>query len=257
MTGSETLADRGSVETLETLWAQRRAWDARPLVRRLYTGWFDEIAHRLAQVSGATVELGAGCGAFKEYMAEAIATDVVPSPWSDQVVDAEALPFADESLGNLVMVDVFHHVPDSASALREAERTLTVGGRLVLLEPYCSPVSGLVYRYLHHEGADLEADLEVSQSSGDPFDANNALPTLLFWRRGDLVRRWTPRLRIVERSRFAWLAYPLSGGFTKPQLLPSFLVPLALVLERVLNPLMAPVLAFRCLVVLEKVRVYQ
>jgi hypothetical protein len=55
----------------------------------------------------------------------------------------------------------------------------------------------------------------------------------------------------VERQRLALLVYPLSGGFTGRQLLPRAMEPLANACERLLTPL-APLLAYRCLVVLER-----
>jgi SAM-dependent methyltransferase len=239
--------------TLRVLADQRRAWETRPTVRRLYRSWFEQVAHELSDVAGPSVELGSGCGIFVESVPGVLATDVVETPWADQVVDAERLPFAEGSVANLVMIDVFHHVPHPAAVLGEAERVLRLGGRLIMLEPYCSPISRLVYRHLHHEPADMGADIEgASQSSDDPFDANNALPTLLFWRRRDLLTRWVPHLKLVGRRRLAWLVYPLSGGFSKPEFLPSFLVGPALRLERALAPLLVGLMAFRCLVVLQR-----
>lgn len=245
-------APHPSAEPLEILEAQRRAWDSRPLVRRLYNGWFAELQSRMSDEPGPTVELGAGCGALKDFMPSVIATDVVATPWADRVVDAAALPFADGEVSNLVMVDVFHHIPEPELALREAERVLAPGGRVVMCEPYCSPVSRLVYKYLHHEPADMSADPAATQSGDDPFDANNALPTLLFWRRQELLERWVPQLRIAERRRLAWFVYPVSGGFTKPALMPMRLAGPALGLERRLDSVLAPFAGFRCIVVLER-----
>ncbi len=241
-------------DTLATISAQREAWEARPLVRRLYTSWFELIVARLAPVDGPVVEIGAGSGGFKDFLPSVVATDVVQTPWIDRVADAERLPFDDEELADIVMVDVMHHLPHPAAALSEWTRALAPGGRVIMVEPYCSPVSGLFYRHLHHEGADPNVDLagRQAQSSDDPFDANNALPTLLFWRQAHLLSRWAPALRMVERRRFGWLVYPLSGGFTKAQLLPSGLLGPASALERALAPLLNRLMAFRCLIVLER-----
>ena len=99
------------------------------------------------------------------------------------------------------------------------------------------------------QGADPFApDAQIAHAA---FDSNQALPTLVFYRQlGELRRRW-PSLRLVERKRFAFLLYPLSGGFTRRPLLPPVLNPVARMLEQALRPL-APLLAFRCLVVMEK-----
>ncbi len=76
--------------------------------------------------------------------------------WTDVEVNAMALPYEDGALANIVMLDVFHHVPDPARFLDEAARTLTSGGRVVMIEPYCSPISTPFYKYLHHERTDIE-----------------------------------------------------------------------------------------------------
>jgi SAM-dependent methyltransferase len=231
---------------------QERAWRERPLVRRLYLGWFAEIAGHLAAV-GPTVELGAGIARLKEVVPDAIATDVEETPWSDAVVDAERLPYADASIGNLVLVDVFHHLADPAAFLDEAVRVLRPGGSIVILDPYCSPVSTPIYRRFHHERTDLAASAFEHDAAvaGDPMASNQARATLVFFRHADETSARWPELEVVERRRLALVLYPLSGGFTKPPVLPRLLWPVAELLERALAPL-ARLLAFRCLVVLRR-----
>jgi SAM-dependent methyltransferase len=241
-------------DLVATLREQEQAWEERPLVRRLYNEWYWALVERLSDVDGVSVELGSGIGRLREVAGtRVVLTDVEQTPWSDEAVDALDLPYAAESLANIVMLDVFHHLSDPARFLDEVERALASGGRLLLIEPYCSPVSTPLYRGFHQERTDTSADPfapdpEIAQAA---FDSNQALPTLVFFRRvAELHRRW-PALRLVERRRFAFLLYPLSGGFTRRPLLPSPLYPAVRLLERALRPL-APVLAFRCLVVLEK-----
>lgn len=252
---SEASAGRidGLAEWRETLQAQRDAWSRRPLLRALYTGWFRLIERELSPLDGPTVELGSGIGSFKEFRPATIATDVADTPWSDEVVDAEALPYDDGCVANLVMLDVLHHLRHPSRFLAEAERVLRPGGRVVVCEPYCSPVSTVAYKALHHEPIDLDTDPlgDQAQSSERPFDSNQALPTLLFWRHADRLAARHPALVLTRRRRLALLLYPLSGGFSRPTLVPRVLWrPLAAV-ERLLSPL-APLLAFRCLVTLER-----
>lgn len=237
-----------------TLREQRRAWDDRPAVRHLYEQWFELIVERLAPGPGPTVEIGAGCGGFQDYMPASIGTDIVRTPWADRAADAEQLPFDDSEVANLVMVDVLHHITRPVAALTEAQRVLAPGGRFVMVEPYCSPLSTFGYRRFHHEDLDFDVDpaAPTGHSSNDPFDANIALPTLIFWRRAGLLDMWCPQLEVVDRRRLAWLAYPLSGGFTGRPLLPARGVEIAARIDRALNAPMGRLGGYRCLVAIEK-----
>jgi hypothetical protein len=114
-------------------------------------------------------------------------------------------------------------------------------------------VSYLAYRRFHHERTDLDAAPfgDDAAAAASPMAANQARATLIFFRhRDEFERRW-PDLEIVARRRLAVLLYPLSGGLTRPRLVPRWLYRPLAVLERALVPL-APLLAFRCLVVLER-----
>src|SRR5437763_11302272 len=169
----------------DALAEQETAWNRRPLLRRLYNEWFDLIIARLASVEGPTVELGSGFAPLKARLPDIVATDVEPTRWADEVADAHALPYADASLANIVAVDVVHHLADPPRFLDEARRTLRPGGRVVAIEPYTSPVSALAYRLFHHERTDLRVDPVGADPrlATEAMEGNQALPTLLFFRR--------------------------------------------------------------------------
>jgi SAM-dependent methyltransferase len=233
--------------------AQEAAWESRPLLRSLYLEWYGLIRDRLAGVSGPTIELGAGIGRFREVVPDARLTDVEPTRWADETVDAESLPWEARSVANLVLVDVFHHLARPAAFLDEALRVLEPRGRVLILDPFCSPVSTLAYRRLHHERTDLDADpfADDAAVAAAPLESNQARATLVFFRLlPEYERRW-PELPVVERRRLAVLAYPLSGGFSRRPLVPAGASRPVRALERALAPA-ARLAAFRCLVVLER-----
>jgi SAM-dependent methyltransferase len=247
------MSSRPADPLIEELELQERSWEQNDLLRSLYQGWYREIAARLSPVPGMTVELGSGIGKLREAAPHAVLTDVSSTPWIDAVVDAQQLPYEDGSVANLVLVDVLHHVPQPTRFFDEAKRVLATGGRVVLLEPYCSPVSYRLYRAFHHETTDLDVDpfADDALSTDDALDSNQAIPTLLFFRHAAEFRRRWPGLELAERRRLALLAYPLSGGWRRRASLPKTALRPVLALESLLRPL-APLLAFRCLVVVER-----
>ncbi len=212
----------------------------------------------LAPGLGPTIELGGGSGNFKEFRPDCLSSDISWHPWLDLVADATRLPFADGSVGNLVLFDVFHHLPLTARALAEAQRVLAVGGRMVMCEPYVSWASWPVYRFLHPEPTDCRVrpldgpdDRPVFEATG-AWSSNQAIPTVLFWRDRAAFESRFPLLRIRLRQALSTFVYPLSGGFEKPCLLPRFAWPVAWGIERLTAPL-ARWIGFRCLVVIERI----
>ena len=235
-----------------------RIWRQRPLTREIYSRYFDLIDSTRSQVAGASLELGAGPGHYSKSRPDTFGCDLVPCPWLDCAADAGRLPVADAALANLIMIDVLHHLPDPTAFFAEAQRTLAPGGRIILVEPYVSPVSWFVWNFLHEEDVGLSVNPFAGQvaaehdSEKDPWDANVALPTLIFWKGLAEFHTRFPNLRVVQRRRFEMVLMPLSGGFEHPRLMPAPLVPLARALDYVFTPL-ARLLAFRCFVVIEKV----
>ena len=250
--------------------ARSIAWQNRPLLRMVYHGYFQSMAEQFVRRStdsgkphGVVVEIGGGTGHFKAFYPEMIVTDLVPTRRIDLAADALHLPFADGSVDNLVMQDVLHHIAYPLSFLSEAQRVLSPGGRLVMVEPFISPLSHVLYGLSHPEPVNMRA--RIFREPGDvfgadpaafvgsgAFDANQAIPTLLFFRYAAKFSRRFPNLVVRERKVHSMIAYPLSGGFTKPVLLPMRAVPAVRALENILSPL-APWLAFRMLVALEKI----
>jgi SAM-dependent methyltransferase len=248
--GSDFTEDATLVDSLR---AQERAWEARPLTRWLYEDWFREIGVMLSPVEGRSIELGSGISRLSTVVPGIEATDVVSTPWTSTVVDAEALPYAERAVANIVLVDVFHHLARPARFLDEASRVLAPGGRVIVLDPYCSPVSKVTYGLFHHERVDLGADAFADDPAvaEDPLASNQARATLAFFREAsELARRW-PELVVLERRLLAMLAYPLSGGLTGRRLVPTRLGHGVQHLEARLGALL-PLLATRCLVVLER-----
>jgi SAM-dependent methyltransferase len=238
-------------QTLARFEEHRRAWAGNAALRELYGRWYGRVKAELPP-EGPWVEIGSGPGFARDFIPQMELTDVVQAPWHDRQIDAGALPYADGSLGALVLFDVLHHLPAPARFLAEAERVLRGGGRLVACEPYVSPLSYPIYRFLHEERLELKVDPLAEGAAGDPFDANQAIPTLLFERRPDELARRFPSLRLRSFERLAGPAYPASGGFSRGPLLPAPLWRGLLALEDRLPRAAFRLIGFRLLAVLER-----
>jgi SAM-dependent methyltransferase len=236
----------------EILKRHREVWQRKTVLRVLYTSWYEDIASYLQP--GRTLEVGGGTGNLKEFASSVICTDVVSLPWLDLIADAQRLPIASGSLANLVLFDVLHHIEQVRLFFDEALRVLQPGGRIVVMDPYISWASWPVYHFLHPEPVDFTQDVlrpQPARSGRDPFDANQAVATMLFERDYERFRGQYPSLRLRMLRRLAMFAYPLSGGFDHPSLLPAVLVRPMLAVERALE-FLGRWFAFRMLVVLEK-----
>lgn len=224
------LDDPARIEDLRALIQRKTS------LRRLYLETYRRYAECLARcpATGLAVELGSGGSFVKELMPEVVTTDVIAYPGVDRVVDATAMPFADGSVRAMFLLNVLHHIPDVAAFLREAERVLVPGGRVLIADQYPGFIGGFVYRHLHHEPFDKHAPEWRFPSKGPLSDANGALCWIVFERDRERFHRQHPSLQIATFHRHTPLRYWLAGGLKRWSLLPGLLFTPATWLDRAL-----------------------
>lgn len=235
----------------------RTVWQSKPVLRAIYEDLYRRIA--AACVSGRTLEIGGGTGNLKAFAPDVVSSDIQPAPWLDVACDAHRLPFARSSFSNVVLFDVLHHLARPRRFFEEACDVLVPHGRVVMVEPAITFASWPFYRWLHEEPVRLGEDPLAEgdpPGSRDPYDANQAIPTLLFGRLFGRHRRQFeaafPDFRIREVRPNSLFAYPLSGGFRPWSLIPASFVRPMLAVEAQLAPVIGPLCAFRLIVVLER-----
>ena len=200
-------------------------------LRRLYADWYRMICSHIPDGDGAVLELGSGAGHFREFAPHAIRSDVLLIRNVDLVADGCHLPFVSGSLKAIVMTDVFHHIPRPEAFLAEAERCLRPAGRVVMIEPWVSRWSRIVYRHLHHEPFLPEADSWNLPPTGPLSSENGALPWIVFVRDRDKLTQRFPQFAIEEISPMMPLRYLASGGISMRSLMPAFTYKIWQVLE--------------------------
>lgn len=233
----------------------KEIWDKKKILRVIYTEWYQKILLDLYQEKGETVELGAGSGNFKNFKPDVISSDIEPCDWLDLSFDAHKMPFKDSSVANIVMVDVLHHLFNPRLFLKEAHRVLQKKGRIIIIEPFPSLFSLLVYRKFHPEPFLFKVDYfqKKGLEGKDPWDSNQAIAYLLFFKNKKKFQKiFGDKLRIAKRERMSCILYPVSGGFENKALIPDSWIPFFKFLEFILIPLRS-LLAFRCYVIIEKI----
>ena len=234
----------------------RAQWEKKKAVRLLYRDFHRQLLESCPD--GRVLDIGGGTAHIKEFRPDVVSTDILKFPGIDVVADAHRLPFPDEFFAGVVMLDVLHHLERPIEFLKEASRVLRPGGRLAMIEPAMTTVARRFYDRFHEEPVDMSVDPFAAiaiNPDRDPFDANQAMPTLLFATAPACkrVEQTIPSLRVRSVDWQSLFAYPLSGGFQKWSLMPGALVGAVLGLERRLPAFVRRHLAFRMMVVLERV----
>ena len=230
-------------------------WKRKPLLRVLYRDFYLLIAANLSHLpESKIVELGSGLGNIRDVIPNCLRTDLFPNPWIDQVENAYRLSFAGNSVSDLILTDVFHHLKYPGTALQEFFRVLRRGGRVIMLEPCISALGLLVYGILHDEPVAVTKHIEWEAPEGwSPEDINyhaaqgNASRIFLGQRFRSKLTDW----QRIETRRFSAIAYAASGGFSKPQLYPTAALSVIRRLEKIMDRFPS-LFATRLLVTLEK-----
>lgn len=232
-----------------------QSWHQKPLLQKLYADFYSLIAKNLSNLPDAKiVELGSGLGNIRNVIPNCLRTDLFPNPWIDQIENAYKLSFADESISDLILTDVFHHLKYPGTALQEFARVLRKGGRVIMLEPYMSALGLLVYGIPHDEPIAIINKIEWEAPEGwSPenidYYAAQGNATRIFV--GNTFRSKLIDWHKIKTMRLSATAYVASGGFSKPQLYPTSMFPLIKKLEKVFD-LFPTLFATRLLVILEK-----
>lgn len=202
--------------------------------------------------AGPVVEIGSGPALSKEFLPQVITSDVVALPEIDLAFPGEQMPFKDASVAVFFLHGVFHHIPDVAAFLREAERCLMPEGRVFMIEPHNTPWRRFMVRHFHHEPLDPKGPWTFERDSKARLTAaNQALPWIVFIRDRDRFEREFPDLAVRRLQPHAPFLYVLSGGMSYRALVPPALWWLVRAAEKLVSPL-GGVFGYFLLIELEK-----
>ena len=231
----------------------QKQWNRKPILRAVYNDLYQKIEN--SALAGDTLEIGGGIGNFNISSGRIIKSDIQRSTGLDVVADAQQLPFGNEVFSNIVLFDVLHHLQCPLLFFTEAQRVLKPGGRIIMMEPGITPISKLLYKMGHEEPVEMNWNMSNPckvEANKDPYESNQAIPTILFKRDSELFLATVKGFKINSSDWLSLFAYPLSGGFKPWSLLPYKWVHTILKIEEKLLPFLGSLMAFRLMVVLEK-----
>jgi len=232
----------GHVDEEERFGLHRYTLSQKPMLRRVFTEFhqaFDRLDKEFLSGFGARIEIGSGVAPIRESYPDVLATDIVPGPDLDRLLDAEKMDLADESVRVLFGQNCFHHLANPICFFQELERVVAPGGGAILLEPYHKPFATFLFRRMFHsEGFDKDFPTWETPISGPMNGANQALSYIVFERDRDEFNRLFPDLEIAHQVTFSnYLIYLFSGGLNFRQLWPNWAAPMLSLIQQGLNPL--------------------
>jgi SAM-dependent methyltransferase len=203
-------------------------------LRTLYEEWYSVFSKEIPSLpNDVFIELGSGGGFFKQLEPKAICSDIIDLPTNDITFSALEMPFGEHSVGGIFMVDTMHHIPDSDLFLKEVDRVLEVGGKMVMIEPANSWWGRFIFKNFHHEPFIPDGGWSIP-STGPLSGANGALPWIVFVRDNELFQQKFPGLIIDSIQYINPLSYLMTGGVSRKQFLPDFLFPVLRFADKIL-----------------------
>ncbi|MDR4463990.1 MAG: class I SAM-dependent methyltransferase [Nitrospira sp.] len=222
-----------SVDDPRTTLLRRNLIKEKTFLRMLYSEWYERILNLLPEKTDV-LELGSGAGFLQEIIPGVITSEVFETPGVNLITDACDLPFPDQSLSAIVMTDVFHHIPDVGRFFLEATRCIRPGGKIVMIEPWCTSWSEWVYTHFHPEPFSPNSGWEIP-CAGPLSGANGALPWIIFQRDKALFEARYPQWRLKTLEPMMPFSYLLSGGVSMRSLVPGWMYHSIRALEQALS----------------------
>jgi SAM-dependent methyltransferase len=215
--------------------------EQKPFLMRLYREWYGQVAAAVPAGDGAVLEIGSGAGFLARQLPGLVTSDLVPADGVRVVLDARQLPFRNDALKAIVMTNVFHHISRPRAFLTEAARVVRPGGAVVMLEPWLSWWSRVIYGSLHHEPFVPAAREWEFSDGGRLSSANGALAWIVFRRDRATFEREYPQWQVDDISLDVGtpFRYLLSGGVSLRSLTPAVTFEAWRALERAFAPWMA------------------
>lgn len=247
-----------NIDGLSRIEIHKKILNQKPILQDLFikrNELFYKLDNENFDSNGLKVEIGAGVTMMKGQFNDVLSSDIVPHKDLDMVIDAEKIKFSNKTVRSYYLQNSLHHIPSATKFFNEVERTLKIGGGLIILEPYYGFFARLLYTNIFKtEGFDCLQKEWEQNGIGVMNGANQALSYIIFKR--DIIKfnKKYPNLIITRKVLCNdWLVYIMSGGLNFKQLFPSNFIFILKSIQYILKPLL-PIVAIHHIIVIKKIR---
>ena len=233
----------------------RKTYHNKYLIKIIYNNYYKNIKKNIYLSDKKKIlELGSGGGNIKKVIKECITSDQFKNKNIDRIENIYKINFKKDSISNIILIDVFHHLQFPSLALKEIHRVLIKNGRIIMVEPAMGFIPRIVYKIFHYEpnGFNLRIkwnDIPKKIPLSNQYFAAQSMPWRAFFLKElNLKSKYSIKL-IKPFSDFAFL---LSGGYSYKAFYPKFLYSLIKLIDKILTSISIRIFSARMLIVLEK-----
>jgi SAM-dependent methyltransferase len=233
----------------------RKIYQNKELIKIIYSNYYKKIKKNIyVSDKKKTLELGSGGGNIKKVIKECITSDQFKNDNIDRIENIYKINFKKNSISNIILIDVFHHLQFPGLALKEIHRVLIKNGRIIMVEPAMGFIPRIIYKIFHYEpnGFNLKINWNNTPKripSLNQYFAAQSLPWRAFFLK-ELNLRSKYKIKLIKP--FSDFAFLLSGGYSYKAFYPKFLYSLIKLIDKILTSISIKIFSARMLIVLEK-----
>jgi SAM-dependent methyltransferase len=233
----------------------RKTYQNKGLIKIIYNNYYKNIKKNIyISDKKKILELGSGGGNIKKVIKECITSDQFKNKNIDRIENIYKINFKNNSISNIILVDVFHHLQFPGLALKEIRRVLIKNGRVIMVEPAMGFIPRIVYKIFHYEpnGFNLKIkwnNIPKKIPLSNQYFAAQSMPWRAFFLK-ELKLKSKYKIKFIKP--FSDFAFLLSGGYSYKALYPKILYSFIKLIDKMLTSISIRIFSARMLIVLEK-----
>jgi SAM-dependent methyltransferase len=234
----------------------RDIYKKKKIIKLVYKNYYLLIKNNLLKKKNYHIlEIGSGGGNIKKVIPECITSDQFRNKNIDSIENIYKIKFNNNSLSNIILIDVFHHLEYPLVALNEIDRVLIKHGRLIMIEPAMGLIPRIIYKIFHYEPNGFNIKINKRKKLPINFNFNKYFASQSFpWRIFFLNElKLKKKFNINKVTLFSDFAFLLSGGYSYRSFYPEKLYPVIKYIDKFLSIISLRIFSSRMLVVIKKV----